>query len=251
MTAASRAGDGRDVLLQARGLKAWYGAAQILYDVDLEVRRGEVVALMGRNGAGKSTTLKTLMGLLPKRRGTVHFLGQDISHASPHEAARLGLGFVPEDRRIFTDLTVTENLEVGRQPARRWADGSAAPQWTPAQLFKLFPNLGEMPHRPGGRMSGGEQQMLTVARTLMGNPYLVLLDEPSEGVAPVIVEQMAQMILELKGQGVSILLSEQNMHFAELVSDRAYVLEKGQIRYHASMAELAANEEVRRAYLSL
>ena len=238
-------------LLRARGLQAWYGAAQILYDVDLEVRRGEVVALMGRNGAGKSTTLKTLMGMLAKRRGQIEFMGKDISRSDPHDAARLGLGFVPEDRRVFTDLTVMENLEVGRQPARTWPEGSPAPVWTPERLFKLFPNLGEMPQRPGGRMSGGEQQMLTVARTLMGNPYLVLLDEPSEGVAPVIVEQMAHMILELKEQGVSILLSEQNMHFAELVSDRAYVLEKGQIRYHASMAELAANNEVRRAYLSV
>jgi len=241
----------QEVLLEAKGLAAWYGAAQILYDVDLEVRRGEVVALMGRNGAGKSTTLKTLIGMLAKRRGTIRFLGHDISRAEPHHAARLGLGFVPEDRRVFTDLTVMENLEVGRQPPRRWADGTEAPRWTPERLFKLFPNLGEMPQRHGGRMSGGEQQMLTVARTLMGNPYLVLLDEPSEGVAPVIVEQMATMILELKAQGVSILLSEQNMHFAELVSDRAYVLEKGQIRYQATMAELAANEEVRRAYLSV
>jgi len=239
------------VLLEARGLSAWYGAAQILFDVDLQVRRGEVVALMGRNGAGKSTTLKTLMGMLDKRRGSTSFLGKDISQHDPHEIAHMGLGFVPEDRRIFTDLTVLENLEVGRQPERRWPDGSAAPVWTPQRLFKLFPNLGEMPNRPGGRMSGGEQQMLTVARTLMGNPYLVLLDEPSEGVAPLIVEQMAQMIVELKAQGVSILLSEQNMHFAELVSDRAYVLEKGQIRYHATMTELAANDEVRRAYLSV
>ena len=240
-----------ETLLQASALCAWYGAAQILYDVDLEVRRGEVVALMGRNGAGKSTTLKTLIGMLAKRKGNVSFLGHDISKSEPHHAAKLGLGFVPEDRRVFTDLTVMENLEVGKQPPRRWADGAEAPLWTPERLFKLFPNLGEMPDRPGGRMSGGEQQMLTVARTLMGNPYLVLLDEPSEGVAPVIVEQMANMILELKAQGVSILLSEQNMHFAELVSDRAYVLEKGQIRYHATMAELAANEEVRRAYLSV
>ncbi len=239
------------VLLEAKSLCAWYGAAQILYDVDLEVRRGEVVALMGRNGAGKSTTLKALMGMLAKRRGAIRFLGHDISKTEPHHAARLGLGFVPEDRRVFTDLTVMENLEVGRQAGRQWADGGAAPLWSPEKLFMLFPNLGEMPHRPGGRMSGGEQQMLTVARTLMGNPYLVLLDEPSEGVAPVIVEQMANMILELKAQGVSILLSEQNMHFAELVSDRAYVLEKGQIRYAASMAELAANEDVRRAYLSV
>ena len=238
-------------LLHAKALNAWYGAAHILFDVDLDVKRGEVVALMGRNGAGKSTTLKTIMGLLDQHTGSVQFMGRDISKAEPHDIARLGLGYVPEDRRIFSDLTVMENLEVGRQPQRRWADGSAAPTWTPERLFKLFPNLGEMPDRPGGRMSGGEQQMLTVARTLMGNPYLVLLDEPSEGVAPVIVEQMAQMIIELKSQGVSILLSEQNMHFAELVSDRAYVLEKGQIRYHASMAELAANEEVRRAYLSV
>jgi branched-chain amino acid transport system ATP-binding protein len=243
--------DDRVLLLEAKSLCAWYGQAQILYDVDLEVRRGEVVALMGRNGAGKSTTLKAIIGMLTKRRGAVRFMGHDISRSEPHVAARLGLGFVPEDRRVFTDLTVTENLEVGRQAARQWIDGSAAPLWTPQKLYKLFPNLGEMPNRPGGRMSGGEQQMLTVARTLMGNPYLVLLDEPSEGVAPVIVEQMAQMIIELKAQGVSILLSEQNMHFAELVSDRAYVLEKGQIRYQASMAELAANDEVRRNYLSV
>lgn len=240
-----------EVLLQAKILRAWYGAAQILYDVDLEVRRGEVVALMGRNGAGKSTTLKTLMGMLDKRSGSIQFLGKDISKSEPHAVGRMGLGYVPEDRRIFTDLTVLENLEVGRQPPRQWADGSASPLWTTTELFKLFPNLGEMPDRPGGRMSGGEQQMLTVARTLMGNPYLVLLDEPSEGVAPVIVEQMAHMILALKKQGVSILLSEQNMHFAELVSDRAYVLEKGQIRFQGSMAELAANDDIRRTYLSV
>jgi branched-chain amino acid transport system ATP-binding protein len=161
------------------------------------------------------------------------------------------MGYVPEDRRIFTDLTVMENLEVGRQNPRKWPDGTPAPKWAPDQLFELFPNLGEMPDRLGGRMSGGEQQMLTVARTLMGNPYLVLLDEPSEGVAPLIVEQMVHMILELKSQGVSILLCEQNMHFAELVCDRAYVLEKGQICYEASMAELSANQDVRRAYLSV
>ncbi len=236
-------------LLDAKGLRAWYGAAQILFDLDLQVGRGEVVALMGRNGAGKSTTLKAIMGMLDKRRGDIRFLGHDISRSEPYQAARLGLAFVPEDRRVFTDLTVMENLAVGRQPPR--GDGRGAPEWTPERLFKLFPNLGEMPQRPGGRMSGGEQQMLTVARALMGNPYLVLLDEPSEGVAPVIVEQMANMILELKASGVSILLSEQNMHFAELVSDRAYVLEKGQIRYHATMQELADNEEVRRAYLSV
>ena len=240
-----------NTLLDVNGLSAWYGAAQILFDVSVRVDQGEVVALMGRNGAGKSTTMKSIMGLVDRRRGAVRFMGRDISLAPSHEIASHGLGFVPEDRRIFTDLTVLENLEVGRQRARRWADGTAAPHWTPERLFALFPNLGAMPGRPGGRMSGGEQQMLTVARTLMGNPYLVLLDEPSEGVAPLIVEQMAHMIIALKAQGVSILLSEQNLHFAKLVCDRAYVLEKGQIRYAGSMAELAANADVRRDYLSV
>ncbi len=238
-------------LLEAKNLCAWYGAAQILFDVNLQVQRGEVVALMGRNGAGKSTTLKALIGLLHKRTGQTSFLGHDISKSDAHHIAKLGLGFVPEDRRIFTDLTVLENLEVGRQAPRHWPDGTVAPAWTIQALFKLFPNIGEMPTRLGARMSGGEQQMLTVARTLMGNPFVLLLDEPSEGVAPVIVEQMVQMILALKGQGVSILLSEQNMHFAQLVSDRAYVLEKGQICYQGGMRELVANEEVRRAYLSV
>ena len=243
--------DHADVLLDAHGLCAWYGAAQILFDLNLQVRRGEVVALMGRNGAGKSTTLKTLMGLMDKRKGTVRFMDHDVSQRQPHQIAALGMGFVPEDRRIFVDLTVTENLEVGRQAPRRWPDGSVAPVWTPQALYQLFPNLGEMPDRPGGRMSGGEQQMLTVGRTLMGNPFLVLLDEPSEGVAPVIVEQMANMIVELKAKGVSILLSEQNLHFAEWVSDRAYVLEKGQIRFEGTMDELAQAELVRRTYLSV
>jgi branched-chain amino acid transport system ATP-binding protein len=238
-------------LLSVRGLEGWYGAAQILHGIDLQVGRGEVVALMGRNGAGKSTTLKAIVGLLAHRTGEIRFMGHDLSRARPHEAARRGLGFVPEDRRIFTDLTVMENLEVGRQGPRHWPDGTPAPLWTPERLFTLFPNLGEMPRRPGGRMSGGEQQMLTVARTLMGNPYLVLLDEPSEGVAPVIVEQMAQMILELKAQGVSILLSEQNLHFAALVCDRAYVLEQGQIRHHGPMAELAASDGLRRTWLGV
>ena len=238
-------------LLTVSGLQAWYGAAKILYDVDLNVERGEVVALMGRNGAGKSTTMKSIMGLIDKRQGQLRFMGRDTSKHSTHEIASLGLGYVPEDRRIFTDLTVLENLEVGRQAARVWPQGDPAPHWTPEKLFKLFPNLGEMPDRPGGRMSGGEQQMLTVARSLMGNPYLILLDEPSEGIAPVIVEQMAHMIVSLKQQGVSILLSEQNLHFANLVCDRAYVLEKGQIRFSGTMQELDANEAVRRAYLSL
>jgi branched-chain amino acid transport system ATP-binding protein len=238
-------------MLTVDNLGASYGAAQILYGLNLEVGRGEVVALMGRNGAGKTTTMKAIMGLMAQWSGKIQFNGTDISGKHPFEIARLGLGFTPEDRRIFSDLTVMENLDIGRQPPRKFSDGVAAPVWTEDKLLKLFPNLGEMPHRPGGRMSGGEQQMLTVARTLMGNPLLILLDEPSEGVAPLIVELMANTILELKKAGVSILLSEQNVHFAELVSDRAYVLEKGQIQWSGSMGALADNIEIQRAYLTV
>jgi branched-chain amino acid transport system ATP-binding protein len=206
---------------------------------------------MGRNGAGKTTTMKAIMGLMAQSTGKIRFDGHDISGRQPYEIARLGLGFTPEDRRIFSDLTVLENLDIGRQPPRKFSDGVPAPVWTEEKLLALFPNLGEMPNRPGGRMSGGEQQMLTVARTLMGNPLLILLDEPSEGVAPLIVELMANTILELKKAGVSILLSEQNVHFAELVSDRAYVLEKGQIQWNGTMAELAENIDIQRAYLTV
>jgi branched-chain amino acid transport system ATP-binding protein len=190
--------------------------------------------------------MKAIMGLVARRRGEVVFRGADISGLAPYRIGRLGLGWVPEDRRIFTDLTVRENLSVARQPPR---DG--APTWDEAKLYALFPNLGAMPDRPGGRMSGGEQQMLTVARTLMGNPYLVLLDEPSEGVAPLIVEEMARMIAALKRAGVAILLSEQNLHFARLVSDRAVVLEKGEVRFDGSMEALMSDEALQRAHLSL
>jgi branched-chain amino acid transport system ATP-binding protein len=238
-------------ILSVENLSAWYGAARILYDLKFEVGRGEVVALMGRNGAGKSTAMKAIMGLIGARGGQVRFNGYDISRLKPFEIARLGLGYTPEDRRIFVDLTVAENLDIGRQAPRAAAGGSPAASWTPEKLFALFPNLGEMQQRLGGRMSGGEQQMLTVARTLMGNPLLVLLDEPSEGVAPLIVEQMANTIVELKKEGLSILLSEQNMHFAQLVSDRAYILEKGQIRWQGSMAQLADNVDVQRSYLAV
>jgi branched-chain amino acid transport system ATP-binding protein len=241
----------RAPMLSVERLSAWYGAARILYDLTFEVGRGEVVALMGRNGAGKSTTMKSIMGLVGRRDGAVRFNGRDISRLKPYEIARRGLGFTPEDRRIFADLTVAENLDVGRHPPRRFDDAKPAPTWTPERLYKLFPNLGEMPSRLGSRMSGGEQQMLTVARTLMGNPFMVLLDEPSEGVAPVIVEQMASTIVELKNEGLSILLSEQNVHFARLVSDRVYVLEKGQIRWSGTIAQLDDNVEVQRAYLTV
>ena len=237
--------------LAVDNLSGWYGAAQVLFEVSLTIGRGEVVALMGRNGAGKSTTMKAIMGLLARRSGTVHVNGRDVSRLRPFEIARLGVGFVPEDRRIFSDLTVEENLDTGRQPPRRFEDGAEAPDWTPEALFRLFPNLAELRARPGGRMSGGEQQMLTIARTLMGNPLIVLLDEPSEGIAPLIVEAIADTIIELKKRGLSILLSEQNVGFAQLVSDRVYMLEKGQICWQGTMAELAGDAEVQRAYLTL
>jgi len=240
-----------DPMLEVEDLSAWYGAAQILFGLGLEVGRGEVVALMGRNGAGKSTTMKAIMGLVDRRQGAVRFAGRDISRLEPYRIARLGLGFTPEDRRIFGDLTVLENLDVGRQSPRRFADGTPAPAWVPERLFTLFPNLRERRHSPGGQMSGGEQQMLTVARTLMGNPLLMLLDEPSEGVAPLIVEQMASTIVELKKEGLSILLSEQNIHFAELVADRAYLLEKGQVRWHGGMTELVGDADIQRAFLTM
>jgi branched-chain amino acid transport system ATP-binding protein len=240
-----------DSMLEVEGLNAWYGAARILFDLSLQVGRGEVVALMGRNGAGKSTTMKALMALLPRRSGRVRFCGEDISRLRPFEIARRGIGFVPEDRRIFAALTVAENLDVGRQPPRHFADGRPAPVWTPDRLYALFPNLGTMVDRRSSDMSGGEQQMLTVARTLMGNPLLVLLDEPSEGVAPVIVEEMANTIAALKQEGLSVLLSEQNIHFAELVSDRVYVLEKGQVRWQGPMAELAQDTAAQRSLLAM
>ena len=211
-------------MLEARDLSAGYGRAQILFGLDLAIDKGEVVALLGRNGAGKSTTLKALMGLVESRSGEVRFCGARIDRRPPHEIARLGLGYVPEDRRIFTDLTVAENLEVGRQPPR-----AGAPAWSTQKLLALFPALGGMLKRRGGSMSGGEQQMLCIARTLSGNPNAILLDEPSEGLAPVIVDQVAAAILEMKWAGVAVLLAEQSARFTERVADRGYKLEKGKI----------------------
>ncbi|MFZ4405823.1 MAG: ABC transporter ATP-binding protein [Paracraurococcus sp.] len=233
-------------MLSVSGLFAHYGRAHILDEVALEVGAGEVVVLLGRNGAGKSTTMKAIMGLVPPSGGSVRFMGAEIAGREPFEIARLGLGYVPEERRIFSELTVMENLEVGRR-----APPPGLAPWTPERLFALFPSLGGMRDRPGGRMSGGEQQMLTIARTLMGNPRLVLLDEPSEGLAPVVVERMADAIRALKGEGLSILLSEQNLHFARVVSDRATIIEKGRIRWSGTIAALMAADAVREQYLSV
>jgi branched-chain amino acid transport system ATP-binding protein len=233
-------------MLAVRDLHAYYGRAHILQGVSLKADAGEVVALLGRNGAGKSTALKAIMGLVPPSRGEVSFAGRRIERLPPYRIARLGLGYVPEERRIFTELTVMENLEVGRQAAR-----GDAPAWSADKLFALFPNLAGLRDRPGGRMSGGEQQMLTIARTLMGNPRCVLLDEPSEGLAPIIVAEMAKSIGVLKGEGLSVLLCEQNLRFCEAIADRAYIIEKGQIRFGGSMAALAADASLREQYLSV
>jgi len=231
-------------MLEISALHAYYGRAHILDEVTFSVGWGEVVALLGRNGAGKSTTLKTIMGLVPPAKGWISFDGHNLVGRTPYAIARLGLGYVPEERRVFPELTVAENLEVGRQPRRH-----RAPHWTPERLFALFPNLAELRTRQAGRISGGEQQMLTIARTLMGNPRAILLDEPSEGLAPVIVEQMARTIEELKQEGLTVLLSEQNLRFASLIANRALIIETGRIRYQGTLAELEADAEVRAAYL--
>jgi branched-chain amino acid transport system ATP-binding protein len=233
------------MMLAIEGLVAGYGRARILHDVSLHAAAGEVLALLGRNGAGKSTTMKAIMGLVPPTAGRLRFEGRDIAGREPFEIARLGIGYVPEDRRVFTELTVLENLDVARMPPRPGIE-----PWTVERVFALFPALAEMRHRAGGRMSGGEQQMLTIARTLMGNPRLLLLDEPSEGLAPVIVERMAEAVLALKRAGLTMLLSEQNLGFARRVADRAAVLEQGMIRWEGALEALLADQEAVRRYLA-
>ena len=211
-------------LLELARLNAGYGRARVLFDASLTLEPGEVVMLAGRNGAGKSTTLKAIMGLIG-RSGEIRFNGQRVEGLEPFEIARLGVGYVPEDRRIFAGLTVAENLEVGRRPPRE-----SLPAWSEERIFALFPNLAAMSERPGERMSGGEQKMLAIARTLMGNPLAILLDEPSEGLAPIVVRHMAGAIGELKHAGLSVLLCEQNAAFAEALVDRTYTIERGQVR---------------------
>jgi branched-chain amino acid transport system ATP-binding protein len=229
------------------GIHTHYESSHILFDVSLEVNQGESVCLLGRNGAGKTTTLKSIMSLAPASAGSISFDGVNLIGLAPYEIARLGVGYVPDERLIFPDLTVRENLEIGIKPG---AAGAPAP-WTVARIYELFPVLQPLNSRLGGYLSGGEQQMLTIGRTLMGNPSLLLLDEPVEGVAPVVVQELTRQIKALKAMGLTILFAEQNMHFATEMSDRAYVIEKGRIRFQGTMRELAANEEIKQKYLMI
>ena len=227
-------------MLSVENLSAWYGAARILYDLSFEVGRGEVVALMGRNGAGKSTTMKALMGLIAQRRGVVRFNGDDVSKLRPFEIARRGLGFMPEDRRIFADLTVGENLEIAERAS------AAGEQWDKQKVYDLFPALKEMDGRKGGLLSGGEQKMLAVGRALMTNPQFLLLDEPTEGLAPALVKSIEERIHKLKRAGLTVLLAEQNIKFTLGLSDYGYIIDNGRICYQGPVEELVDNKEVKR-----
>ncbi len=232
--------------LELQSINTFYGRSHILFDVSLAVEKGEVVSLIGRNGAGKSTTFRSIMGLTPPQTGEIVFAGAPVNGLKPYQICRKGIGFVPEDRRCFADLTVRENLEV----AERREDQVPSP-WTVDKIYAVFPRLQERENNLGSQLSGGEQQMLTIARTLMTNPELLLLDEPSEGLAPLIVRLLAEMILEIRKEGVTVFLAEQNLHFCAKVSDRGYVIDKGSIKYMGKMSDLLANEEIKEKYLAV
>lgn len=232
--------------LEVEKINTFYGLSHILFDVSLNVERGEVVVLLGRNGAGKTTTMISIMGMNPPKTGAVRYQGKDITGLAPYKAARLGIGFVPEDRRIFPDLTVHANLDVGRKTSQ-----SKATKWTPERIYQLFPILEKLAQQRGGTLSGGEQQMLTIARTLLGNPDFLLLDEPSEGLAPLIVKSLGDFINVIKQEGITVLLSEQNSKFALKHADRAYIVDNGAIKYQGSISELEQNEEVKKRYLAV
>jgi branched-chain amino acid transport system ATP-binding protein len=235
-----------DVIIEVADLDVYYGTSQILFGVGLSVRQGETMALLGRNGAGKSTTMKAIMGLAPPRRGRVSLRGAVISGRKPYHIARAGLGFVPEDRQVFPEHTVEDNLVIGR---KRGPDGQD--EWPIKRIYEVFPLLEPLRHRIAGRLSGGEQQMLAIARTLMGNPALLLLDEPSEGLAPIIVQRIGELLRQLRSIGSTVLIAEQNMHFCLGLASHATVIDKGQIVYAAGIDELKANEAIRRRYLAL
>lgn len=233
-------------LLKVDNLGVSYGISQVLHGVSISVQRGELISLVGRNGVGKSTTMRGIMGLTPPKSGSVLWKGREIAGREPHRNALDGLGYVPEDRRIFSSLSVWENLDVARLPAR---DGAAG--WNEERVFDFFPDLKTFRDRPGGLLSGGQQQMLTIGRTLMGNPELLLLDEPSEGIAPIVVANIEKKIRELKAAGLSIVLAEQNLDFVLALSDRCYVLEKGQVVFCGTADELRDSQDVQDKYLRI
>lgn len=234
------------MILEVDDIYTSYGLSRVLFGVSLKVNEGEVVSILGRNGVGKTTTLRSIMGLTPPHSGSIRLRGKEITAKPSYEIAKMGIGLVPEDRRIFSDLTVWENLDVAIK-----SSGKRGPSWTVERVFELFPALEPLRNRRGGYLSGGEQQMLTIARALMGNPELLLLDEPSEGLAPVVVQHLGEQISKLRGEGMTILLSEQNTQFSLDLSDRIYILEKGQVRYEGSVAEFLKDEESYKAYLTV
>jgi branched-chain amino acid transport system ATP-binding protein len=233
-------------IMELADLDVYYGTSQILFGVGLSVRQGETMALLGRNGAGKSTTMKAIMGLAPPRRGTISLRGNAIAGLKPHRIARAGLGFVPEDRQIFPDHTVEDNLLVGRKKGPQGED-----DWPLPRIYQVFPLLEPLRQRIAGRLSGGEQQMLAIARTLMGNRTLLLLDEPSEGLAPIIVQRIGELLRQLRAAGATVLIAEQNLHFCLGVASHATVIDKGQIVHSSTIEELKANDDIRRRYLAL
>ena len=235
------------MILEVQEINTFYGTSHILFDVSLSVDGGEIVCLLGRNGAGKTTTVRSIMGLTRPQSGSVQFHGEEIRGRPPYYIAQKGMGYVPDNRLIFPDLTVRENLELGCKVPKNFDDEP----WTVNRIYDLFPLLKGLDKRLGGYLSGGEQQMLTVGRTLMGNPDLLLLDEPVEGVAPLVVKDLREQILKLKEMGQTILFSEQNVRFATMTAERAYVIDKGKIRYQGSIEELSANEEIKKEYLMI
>lgn len=233
--------------LVVQNINTFYGTSHILFGISLKVNRGECVCLLGRNGVGKTTTLKTIMGLAHAKQGTITYNGKNLTGLPPYEIARMGIGYVPDERLIFPDLTVRENLEIA---AKEPLESDIAP-WTVKRIYELFPILEPLEGRPAGYLSGGEQQMLTCGRTLMGNPSLMLLDEPVEGLAPVVVQEVTRQIKRLKKIGLTILFAEQNIQFATEISDRAYVIEGGRVRYEGTMAELEQQPEIKEKYLMI
>ncbi len=234
------------MILEVNNIYTSYGLSRVLFGVSLKVNEGEVVSILGRNGVGKTTTLRSIMGLTPPHSGSIKWKGKEITAKPSYQIAKMGIGFVPEDRRIFSDLTVWENLDVAIK-----SSGKRGASWTVERVFELFPALEPLQNRRGGYLSGGEQQMLTIARALMGNPELLLLDEPSEGLAPVVVQHLGEQISKLREEGMTILLSEQNTQFSLDLSDRIYILEKGEVRYEGSVVEFLKDEESYKTYLTV